>query len=74
VGKTNLIRDNLIAEGSARPFIIVMDNGTWAMPGTRRSAAPPTGPAPGQRPADWPPPGRADKFRGTLLMRSFSGG
>ncbi|NLT76257.1 MAG: esterase, partial [Planctomycetes bacterium] len=27
-GKTNLIMDNLIAEGKARPFIIVMDNGT----------------------------------------------
>ena len=29
-GKTNLIMDNLIAEGKAKPFIIVMDNGTWA--------------------------------------------
>ena len=27
-GKTNLIMDNLIAEGKARPFIIVMDNGS----------------------------------------------
>jgi len=24
--------DNLIAEGKAHPFIIVMDNGTWRMP------------------------------------------
>ena len=31
-GKTGLIMDNLIAEGKAEPFIIVMDNGTWAMP------------------------------------------
>ena len=31
-GKTALIMDNLIAEGKAEPFIIVMDNGTWAMP------------------------------------------
>ena len=27
-GKTNLIMDNLIAEGKAKPFIIVMDNGS----------------------------------------------
>ncbi|HPM32555.1 MAG TPA: alpha/beta hydrolase-fold protein, partial [Chryseolinea sp.] len=32
-GKTNLIMDNLIAESKAKPFIIVMDNGTWRMPG-----------------------------------------
>ena len=62
-GKTNLIMDNLIAEGKARPFIIVMDNGTWAPPpGMARPAAPP-----GQRPANWPPPGWANKFRDTLL-------
>jgi len=35
-GKTNLIMDNLIAAGKARPFIIVMDNGTWRMPGQDR--------------------------------------
>ena len=35
--------DNLIAEGKAKPFIIVMDNGTWAMPGQARPAAPPAG-------------------------------
>jgi enterochelin esterase family protein len=67
-GKTNLIMDNLIAEGKARPFIIVMDNGTWAMPGQTRPAAPPPGAAPGQRPANWPPPGWADKFKNTLLQ------
>lgn len=66
-GKTNLIMDNLIAEGKAKPFIIVMDNGTWAMPGQARPAAPPPGAAPGQRPANWPPPGWADKFKKTLL-------
>ena len=66
-GKANLIMDNLIAEGKARPFIIVMDNGTWAMPGQRRPAAPPAGAAPGQRPANWPPAGWSDKFRDTLL-------
>ena len=62
-GKTNLIMDNLIAEGKARPFIIVMDNGTWALPGQPR----PRPPAPGQRPANWPPPGWADNFKKTLL-------
>jgi len=40
-GKTNLIMDNLIAEGKAKLFIIVMDNGTWTMPGQTRPAAPP---------------------------------
>ena len=67
-GRTNLIMDNLIAEGKARPFIIVMDNGTWAMPGQTRPAAPPPGAAPGQRPANWPPPGWADNFKKTLLQ------
>lgn len=33
-GHANLIMDNLIAEGKAKPFIIVMDNGTWRMPET----------------------------------------
>lgn len=36
-GHTAQIMDNLIAEGKAVPFIIVMDNGTWTMP---RPAAP----------------------------------
>ena len=73
-GKTNLVMDNLIAEGKARPFIIVMDNGTWAMPGQARPAAPPAaaapaaGAAPAQRPANWPPPGWADGFAKTLLQ------
>jgi enterochelin esterase-like enzyme len=66
-GKTNLIMDNLIAERRAVPFIIVMDNGSWAMPGQTRPAAPPPGAAPGQRPANWPPPGWADKFKRTML-------
>jgi enterochelin esterase-like enzyme len=67
-GKTNLIMDNLIAAGQAKPFIIVMENGTWAMPGGARPAAPPAGAAPGQRPANWPPPGWADKFKNTLVQ------
>ncbi len=56
-GKAGLIMDNLIAEGKAKPFIIVMDNGTWSM--ARRPA--------GERPAEWPPKGWADGFAKTLL-------
>ncbi len=61
-GKANLIMDNLIAGGNAKPFIIVMDNGTWRMPeGTPR-------PSPGERPAGpWPPEGWADAFMKTVL-------
>ncbi|NJK94595.1 MAG: esterase [Bacteroidales bacterium] len=60
-GRANLIMDNLISEGKAKPFIIVMDNGTWRMPeGTRP-------PAQGERPAQWPPKGWADGFMKTLL-------
>ncbi len=62
-GKTNLIMDNLIAEGKAKPFIIVMDNGTWSMPGQQRPARPPAGAPRGE----WPPKGWADKFQKTLL-------
>jgi enterochelin esterase family protein len=57
-GHANLIMDNLISEGKAKPFIIVMDNGTWVM----------TGPRPADRSAGtWPPKGWADGFTKTLL-------
>jgi len=56
-GKAGLIMDNLIAEGKAKPFLIVMDNGTWSM---KRPPA-------GERPAEWPPKGWADGFAKTLL-------
>ncbi|MBV5313332.1 MAG: esterase [Prolixibacteraceae bacterium] len=57
-GHANLIMDNLIAEGKAKPFIIVMDNGSWTM----------TGPRPADRSAGtWPPKGWADGFTKTLL-------
>ncbi|RPI03318.1 MAG: esterase [Ignavibacteriae bacterium] len=61
-GKANLIMDNLIAEGKAKPFIIVMDNGTWRMPEQARPSRQ------GERPAgNWPPSGWADGFKKTLL-------
>jgi enterochelin esterase-like enzyme len=62
-GHANLIMDNLIAEGKANPFIIVMDNGTWARP----AQAPGQGQAPqgGGRPGL--PDGWADGFKNTLL-------
>jgi enterochelin esterase family protein len=61
-GKAGLIMDNLIAEGKALPFIIVMDNGSWRMP--ERDRAVPQG----ERSAgQWPPKGWADGFMKTLL-------
>lgn len=51
-GKPHLFMDNLIAEGKARPFIIVMDNGTWSMPGRERPRR--------VEDAHWPPEGWAD--------------
>jgi enterochelin esterase family protein len=59
-GHANLIMDNLIAEGKALPFIIVMDNGSWTMPPRPNQN--------GERPAGpWPPEGWADNFMNTLL-------
>ncbi|HDS85510.1 MAG TPA: hypothetical protein ENN97_09995 [Phycisphaerales bacterium] len=58
-GRVNLIMDNLIAEGKARPFIIVMDNGTWTLPGQAR-------PRRGEG-RTWPPAGWADTFKRILL-------
>ncbi|RQW05268.1 esterase [candidate division KSB1 bacterium] len=61
-GKANLIMDNLIAEGKTRPFIIVMDNGTWSWP--ENVPRPPRG----ERPrGSWPPEGWADGFKKTLI-------
>jgi enterochelin esterase-like enzyme len=61
-GRANLIMDNLIAAGKAKPFIIVMDNGTWRMPGQDR---PPRRADRGR--GTWPPAGWADGFKKTLL-------
>jgi enterochelin esterase-like enzyme len=52
-GHAGLILDNLIADGKARPFIVVMDNGGGIGP---RPAAPPGGGAPGQPPRPGGPP------------------
>jgi enterochelin esterase family protein len=57
-GKTAQIMDNLIAEGKAVPFIIVMENGSWTMPRPAMGQGAPQGPRPqmgpgapqGQRP------------------------
>lgn len=57
-GHASLIMDNLIADGKAKPFIIVMDNGTWTMSGSR--------PAPAEG-GSWPPTSWADGFMNTLL-------
>ena len=55
-GKTAQIMDNLIAEGKAVPFIIVMDNGAWRMPQAPQGQRP-QGQAPqGQRPQGQRPP------------------
>jgi enterochelin esterase-like enzyme len=55
-GRVNLIMDNLISEGKAQPFIIVMDNGTWTLSAPPRDAG-----------GTWPPEGWADGFMKTLL-------
>jgi len=65
-GKANLIMDNLIADGKAKPFIIVMDNGTWRMPEISRNNPQDTTKR-NERPKDWPPKGWADGFMNTLL-------
>ncbi len=65
-GKTNLIMDNMIAEGKIKPFIVVMSYGMTNVGGNgpgggRRPAGPPpagaTAGAPGARPAGGPPAG-----------------
>lgn len=53
-GKTNLIMDNMIAEGRIKPFIVVMTYGmtnTGSRPGGPRPAANATAAAPGATPA-----------------------
>ena len=76
-GHTAQIMDNLIAEGKAVPFIIVMENGSWSMPRPAAGAAPqrPQGAPQGQRPQGGRPQGGgfgmpsgwADGFANTLI-------
>ncbi|MDG5766210.1 alpha/beta hydrolase-fold protein [Balneolales bacterium ANBcel1] len=58
-GRANLIMDNLISDGEARPFIIVMDNGTWRMPESAEGRERTRG--------SWPPQGWADGFMNILI-------
>jgi enterochelin esterase-like enzyme len=51
-GHANLIMDNLIAAGKARPFIIVMDNGGNIGGGGPRRGGPPAGGGRGGAPVD----------------------
>jgi enterochelin esterase family protein len=70
-GKTALIMDNLIAEGKAEEFIIVMDNGTWTMPRPAAPAQRPAAPARPQGAQQAPgmglPSNWADGFMNTLI-------
>jgi len=65
-GRVNLIMDNLIAEGKAKPFIIVMENGTWRMPRPTQTDPKDTTNR-NERPKVWPPKGWADGFMKTML-------
>ncbi len=65
-GKANLILDNLIAEGKAVPFIIVMDNGTWRMPEQARPVSSDAAKK-NEPPRTWPPQGWADNFMKTMV-------
>lgn len=61
-GRVNLIMDNLLAEGEVKPFIIVMDNGSWYRPRDQRPA-----PRDTTEKRTWPPKGWADGFMNVLL-------
>jgi enterochelin esterase-like enzyme len=60
-GHANFIMDNLIAEGKATPFIIVMDNGTWTRPVQSAAVTQQQ-----REKGEWPPKGWADQFSKTL--------
>jgi enterochelin esterase-like enzyme len=60
MGRTNLILDNLIAEGKVKPFIVVMETsavGPQFPMGPRTAAPAAAAPAPGAQPAAAPAPG-----------------
>ena len=74
-GRTAQIMDNLIAEGKALPFIIVMENGSWTMPRPAMGQGGPQGQRPpqgmGQRPqGQRPPQGQGQRPRGGFGMPS----
>jgi enterochelin esterase-like enzyme len=53
MGRTNLILDNLLAQGRVKPMIVVMETSAVGNPGgppPSRPAAPPSGAAPARRP------------------------
>ena len=73
-GRTAQIMDNLIAEGKAVPFIIVMENGSWTMPRPAAGAPQAQRPAQQQRPQGQRqgggfqmPSNWADGFANTLI-------
>jgi len=66
-GHANLIMDNLIAEGKAKPFIIVMENG-GGMGGPRRGG-PPGGVAPAGTTNSTPGPGARGGFNFSAFER-----
>jgi len=66
-GHANLIMDNLIADGKAKPFIIVMENG-GGMGGPRR-AGPPGGATPAGTTNSTPAPGGRGGFNFSAFER-----
>lgn len=76
-GCTGLIMDNLIAEGKAKPFIIVMENGDISFGGGQRGGgrgamnrgAAPSGGAAGERGAGAPPASAPNAARGATEGR-----
>jgi len=73
-GHTNLIMDNLIAEGKSLPFIIVMENSSVNFGGTPRVPKPtgtPTSPAPGQTAQAANPPRSGSPIGGMNITGKF---
>jgi enterochelin esterase family protein len=65
MGRTNVILDNMIAEGKARPFIVVMETSAVGAPGgAGRGAGPAAGAPPGAGPAAAAGAGRGPGFPG----------
>jgi enterochelin esterase-like enzyme len=78
-GRTGFIMDNLIAEGKAKPFIIVMENGGNIGGGGgggqrgARAGAPPAAPTPGAAPAAAPAAGAPAARGGAGGGMNFAG-